>query len=181
VDFFRSELTDIIYQKRIGVPAPTYANLSETITIQGVQLEGKYYVNKALFLTGSLFYQTSEDDSGNENLSPIANFGAKAGISYVSENGITLSLFDIYQGPLDDKYSSQLNPSPGAYNKLSLHFELNMKKFFHWKLGPEPALIVQVDNLLDEQIWLPDWGLLPGQSIPYEQGRAIYAGLNVKF
>jgi outer membrane receptor for ferrienterochelin and colicins len=179
VDYFRSRLTHIIYQDRTGFP--TYANGADTITIQGAEVEGKYYVNKAVFLTGSVLYQTSEDGSGRKNLTPIAELGTKAGISYASANGLTVGLFDIYQGPLDKQYDSSLNPSPGEYNKLSLYCRLNLRKFFQWKEGPDASLILQADNLLGREIWLPNWGLLPGQSIPYDQGRVVYVGLNLTF
>ncbi|MDH7599651.1 MAG: TonB-dependent receptor [Sedimentisphaerales bacterium] len=176
---FRSRLTDIIYQDRTGFP--TYANRADTITIEGMELEGKYYLNRAIFLTGSIMYQESQDDEGNKDLAPIANISAKGGISYVWPGGLTVGLFDVFQGPLDRKYQATLNPCPGSYNKLSLHCELDLKKFLNYKAGVASSLIIQVDNLLDEQIWLPNWGLLPGQSIPYDQGRAIYAGLNLRF
>jgi outer membrane receptor protein involved in Fe transport len=179
VNFFRSELTDIIYQNRMAFPV--YANQPGTITIEGAELEGKYYITKELFLTGSFLYQTSHDETGNKNLSPLANYGTKFGISYACPNGFTASLFDIYQGPLDSKYDATLNPSPGPYNRLDLHLEFNLNKFFHWKVSPESSLIVQADNLLDKQIWLPAWGLAPGHSIPYEQGRAVYAGVRFRF
>jgi len=105
----------------------------------------------------------------------------KAGISYLSANGFQASLFNLYQGPLDSKYNTVLNPSPGAYDKLSFHMELNLKKYFHWHVRSEPSLIVHADNLLNQEIWLPAWGLAQGESIPYEKGRAIYAGLRVTF
>jgi outer membrane receptor for ferrienterochelin and colicin len=179
VSYFHSALTDIIFQDRTGFP--TYANQDGTTTIQGVEVEGKYYITKELFFTGSFIYQTSKDDNGNQNLSPLANYGVKAGISYLSAKGFSASLFNIYQGPLDDKYHSTLNPSPGAYDKLSLHLEWNLSTFFNWKKGPKTSLLVQADNLLDEQIWLPAWGLTPGQSIPYDKGRAIWAGVRATF
>jgi hypothetical protein len=43
----------------------------------------------------------------------------------------------------------------------------------------EILLVVDFDNLLDEEIWLPAWGLINGSSIPYNQGRTIYGGIKV--
>jgi len=37
-------------------------------------------------------------------------------------------------------------------------------------------LFIQADNILDEEVWLPSWGLAHGQSIPYVSGRAVYLG-----
>ena len=119
VNYFFSKQTDIIFQDRVNYAVPTYDNIGE-VELQGVELEGKYYVNRNFFLTGSMLYQTSKDAEGDENVTPIANFGAKAGISYKSEKGVTVSLFNIYQGDLDVKYDTQVNPSPEAYNIMNL-------------------------------------------------------------
>lgn len=178
VNYFFSKQTDVIFQDRDNYAVATYDNIGE-IEHQGVEFEGKYYATRSLFITGSALYQTNKDKDGNKNVTPIANFGAKAGISYKSEKGATLSLFNIYQGDLDKKYDTQVNPSPGAYNLMNLHCRLNMSKFFGWDISQDLSLLLQVDNLLDKELWLPNWGLLPGNSIPVNQGRTIYFGMEV--
>lgn len=182
VNYFFSKQTEVIFQDRsfTEFPDPTYDNIGE-IEHQGVEFEGKYYISRSLFLTGSALYQTNKDKEGNENVTPTANSGAKVGISYKSKKGVTLSLFDIYQGDLDKKFDTQVNPSPGAYSKINLHCRLDMNKFFGLNLGQDSSLLLQIDNLLDEEIWLPNWGLLPGSSIPVNQGRTIYLGAQVSF
>lgn len=179
VNYFFSRQTKVIFQDRSGKYAlPTYDNIGE-IDLQGVEFEGKYYLNKSLLLMASMLYQTNKDKEGDENVTPIANFGAKAGISYKSEKGVTVSLFDIYQGDLDKKYDTQVNPSSGAYNLMNLHCRFNLNKFFDWKLNQDLSLLLQVDNLLDKEIWLPNWGLILGNSIPANQGRTVYFGMQV--
>ncbi|MDZ7262229.1 MAG: TonB-dependent receptor, partial [candidate division KSB1 bacterium] len=179
VNYFFSQQTDIIFQDRSGkFPIPTYNNIGE-VTLQGLEFEGKCYLTKSLFLTASLLYQTNKDKEGNENVTPIANLGAKAGISYKSEKGLTVSLFNIYQGDLDEKYHTPINPSPEAYNLMNFHCRFNINKFFDWNLSHNLSLVLQVDNLLDKEIWLPDSGLIIGNTIPVNQGRAIYFGIDV--
>jgi outer membrane receptor protein involved in Fe transport len=178
---FYSDMTNIIYQDRSGKYAvPTYDNIGE-VNLKGIELEAKYYLNQNIFLTGSMLYQKSKDKDGNENVTPIANFGAKTGVSYKSDNGVTVSLFNIYQGDLDKKYDSRLNLSPGKYNILNLYCKANLNQLLKLSFGKELALFVQGNNLLDKEVWLPNWGLAPGTSMPYNQGRAIYSGLNVSF
>jgi len=178
VNYFFSKQTDIIFQDRSpAFSLPTYNNIGE-VELQGVEFEGKYYINRNLFLTGSMLYQTNKDKDGIENVTPIANFGAKAGISYKSDRGATVSLFNIYQGDLDEKYDTQLNPAPESYNLMNFSCRFNLNKFFDLNLSQDLSLILQVDNLLDKQIWLPDWGLIIGKSIPVNQGRAIYFGID---
>jgi outer membrane receptor for ferrienterochelin and colicin len=176
VNYFRSEHTASIIADRTIVPG-LYRNLGE-VTFQGIEFEAKYYVSKHLFLTGSSLYQTNEDRNGLKNVTPIANFGAKAGISYIWANGLTLSLFDIYQGNLDDRYDTQLNPNPGAFNLVNFFAKLHLNEAFGWNSVQQVHAFVHVDNLFGKEIWLPDWGGIAGESIPYIPGREIHFGLS---
>jgi outer membrane receptor for ferrienterochelin and colicins len=180
VNLFYSKQKDVIFQNRDTTitPYPMYWNGAE-VEFMGFEFEGKYYISRDLFLTGSVLYQTNEDKDGEENVTPIANLGFKAGIGYVSPKGLTASIFNIYQGDLDEKYDTQVNPSPGTYNLMNVYCKYNLNRLFNLSSVKELALFLQVDNLLDEEIWLPDWGLILGKSMPVNQGRAIYMGLNV--
>jgi outer membrane receptor protein involved in Fe transport len=176
---YYSKMTNIIYQDRSGkYPVPTYDNIGE-VTIKGVEFETKYYFNKNLFLIASILYQTSENEKGEKNVTPIANFGPKAGISYKWDKGIGISIFDIYQGKLDEKYKTSLNPSPGSYNILNLRFDMNIVQVFNIKIKQDISLFVEAKNILDKEIWLPQWGLTLGKSMPVNRGREIYFGLKL--
>lgn len=180
VNFFHTQQEDVIFQNRdlTVVSAPMYWNGVE-VEFTGVEFEGKYYINRNVFLTGSMLYQTNEDKGSVENVTPIANLGVKSGISYKSDKGLTLSLFNVYQGDLDEKYDTRVNPGPEAYNMLNMYARVNVRRFFNLDTRPDVSLFIQADNLLDEEIWLPDWGLSPGKSIPVNPGRAVYAGLDL--
>jgi outer membrane receptor for ferrienterochelin and colicins len=179
-NYFFSKQMDIIIQDRSGkYPVPTYDNIGE-IEIQGVEFEGRYYFNQSLLFTGSMLYQTNKDNSGAENVTPLPNFGAKAGVSYM-ERGICISLFDVFQGEPDDKYKTLLNPSPEAYHLVNLHIKYNFINLLKLTFANNLSLFLKVDNILDKEIWLTDWGLTPGKSIPVNQGREIYIGLDIGF
>lgn len=177
VNYFRNKQSNIIVPNFMITPA-MYDNLGN-VEFQGVEFEGKYYLTRAVFLTGSVLYQTNKDDKDVEDVTPIPNFGGKAGVSYMSENGITVSVFNIYQGGLEDKYISKLNPEPGVYNLLNLYSRLNINKFFDLDTHYNFAVFVQADNLLNTELWLPDKGGVTGETIPVNQGRAVYLGLDV--
>ena len=66
--------------------------------VHGLEFEGKDYFRRSLFLLGSYSYQGNADGSGTKNITPVPNTSAKAGISYLTENGLCISLFDSYQG-----------------------------------------------------------------------------------
>ncbi len=177
INYFNTKQLDIIFQDRSG-STPIYNN-SEGVSFSGIELEGKYYANRNVFITGSMLYQNNEDKDGNENVTPIANLGIKMGFGYRSDNGFTVSIFNVYQSKLDERFKSQLNPTTGSYNMMNMHLEYNFAKGLSWEKTEKCALFIQVDNLLDKELWLPDWGLTPGKTMPVKQGRAIYFGLSV--
>lgn len=178
LNYFNSKMTNIIYQDRSGT-VPQYNNIGE-VDMWGIELEAKYYLNRKVFLTGSMLYQESEDKDGNENVTPIAKAGVKGGISYM-DKGLTASLFDIYQADLDESYHTALNPSPGAYQIINFHLKYDLNRVLNLGFMKELSLFMQIDNLLDQEIWLPNWGLLPGNSMPYNRGREVYFGLTARF
>ncbi|MBN1302614.1 MAG: TonB-dependent receptor [Melioribacteraceae bacterium] len=178
-NYFYSTLSNMIYQDFSNGAYAVYMNFNTASTITGFELEGKYYVNRNLYLSGSTLYQSAEDENGNDDITPIANFGLKAGISYAWDDQASLSLFNVYQGDVKSSLKGSLNKEAGTYNLLYLHGKLNINKVFNLDLKPDFTLVVQVDNLLDEEVWLPNWGQEKGASAPFVQGRTIYAGLNL--
>jgi outer membrane receptor protein involved in Fe transport len=176
VNVFRSSMTDIIQIAPNDEGIRMYQNNQDVVFV-GAELEGKYYINSTWYLTGSTIYQKSKnDDDDIENLSPIADFGFKAGISY-AKDGISVGLFNIYQGDLDEKYMDDINPNQGAYNLLHLHSSYDLNQLFHWNSKQNITLIFKVDNLLDEEHFGFNLGGTSG-SIPSWPGRQIYVGLN---
>ena len=175
VNYFRSEQTDsIVVDSSTGVRL--YANLGQA-TFHGVELEGKYYFKKNLLLLGSLLYQANEDAKGNKNVTPIANTGVKAGISYQAENGLTAGLFDVYQGPLGG-YTG-VNPKTEPYHLLNSHLRFDLSRHLGAGAKTGLALFVHADNLANRQVWLPEWGGNAGDTIPVHRGRTVYFGIEV--
>ncbi len=179
---FYSSLTDIIVQNRTVPNTPGYYdNLGEAI-IKGGEFETKIYPSKELLITASVLYQQSEDKDGNKNITPTANLSAKGGVSYVWANGITTSIYNGFQGKLDDRFASTINPTPlNAYNILDAHLNFDINKLAKLLMKPKINVFAHANNLLDKEVWLPMWGAAPGNSIPYNKGRFIYGGVSLLF
>jgi len=173
--YFHSRQTDSIIIDTRPVRW-VYLNLGEA-TFQGFELEGKYYLRKSLFLTGSASYQANQDGKGNHNITPIPNFGAKAGLSYRAENGLTLSIFDNYQGSINGFTNTTVNPAPSAYHLLSSHVRYDLSRYLGSKDKGGIALFAHAENLADRQVWLPDWGNNSGDTMPVNRGRTVYFGI----
>lgn len=186
VNYFHSKMNNIIAPGYIVDPNDpfilnmVYMNYGET-TFKGLEAEGKFYLARNLFLTGSLLYQENKSDTVS-NVTPVANFSAKGGLSYKWKKGITVSLFNNYQGKLDEKFSENAfnaNPKPGSYNTLDLYCSVDLVKLFKMNINQGISVFFQGNNMLDEEVWISDTGsLFVGPSLPANPGRTIYAGIN---
>jgi outer membrane receptor for ferrienterochelin and colicins len=183
INCFHSRMKNLIFQDRdtTRYAIPTWDNLGE-LTLLGLECEGKYYLTKTFLFEGAFLFQQSRDEKTHEdNVTPLPNFSAKGGLSYQSEYGLTVSGFNTFQQALDKKFSSDLNKTTKYFNMINVHCSYDVNKLIHFQRAKELLLVMDIDNLLDEQIWLPAWGLKPGSTIPYYEGRTIYGGINVAF
>lgn len=178
LSYFHSNLTDIINLEHI-TNIPTYQNLGQ-LTFNGFEIETKYYANQNLYLTGSALYQNNKNSMGETNISPSSNISAKGGINYISNGGISLGLFNVFQGPIDIKYESDFNASPiTSFNKLSFHADVNANKLLNLSTQNHISLFLHADNILNTQIWTYTKSNQLNSSIPFNQGRVINAGITI--
>jgi outer membrane receptor for ferrienterochelin and colicins len=173
VDYFHSKQTDSIISVS-GRPI-RYVNLGE-LTFNGIELEGKYYFRRDFFAEGSMLYQTNTDGNGGTDVTPIPNLGFKAGISYEDRRGLSLSLFEVSDGAIGG-YAGSVNPLQGSHNILNGQLRYDLGKLLHLSDRNGAAVVVHANNLTDFRVWLPGWGFTSVDTIPVEQGRVIYAGL----
>jgi outer membrane receptor for ferrienterochelin and colicin len=177
--FYSRQTNDIVLKLINSTGGELYSNLGKA-TFQGGELEVKYYLHRDIFLDGAGSYQGNHDGSGNQNITPVPNLAAKAGVSYQSKvNGITASFFDVHQGPFSG-YSQATNPKPTAYDLLNAHFGYDLSKYSHSK-GFGLALTAQGNDLLNKSVWLPDWNDIPGDTIFFIRGRTLFAGMVLSF
>ena len=176
LNYFRSKQKNIIASA--GLAPKIYQNLKE-ITYQGAEFEGKYYLSTAFYLTGSMLYQTNEDSSRKKNFVPTSNYYKKIGMSYMNNNGITLSVFDIYNNGLDTAFSGTTNPGPEPLDLLNVNCEFNITKYFKLRTSPGFVLNFYVENLMNTKYWMPEWGGLAHQTLPASPGRRIYLSAKV--
>jgi outer membrane receptor protein involved in Fe transport len=174
--FFRSRQTDSI---SIALPPDQgrafYANFGKT-TFHGFELEGKHYLRKNFYLTGSISYQADEDANATNPI-PVPGVTAKAGFSYRAENGLTFGMFDNYQGALRT-IPDAVNPGPVAFHLISAHARYDLSRFVGSRDKGGVALFAHAENLANHQIWLPDLGDYSGDTLPVNRGRTVYFGID---
>lgn len=171
---------NIIVQTGTTIPRE-YNNVGEVI-IYGCEMEGKTYLTQDLFASFSLLYQQSKDTSDNHNVTPVPDFGFKAGLSYASQKGLVISLFNIFQGDVDDKYNNKANPEAKSYDLLNGYISYDLQRVLNIPAVKKLSLFMELNNILNQEIWLPATGITPlGYTLPFDQGFAIKAGLNLEF
>ena len=177
VNYFHSKQTDPIILTDFAAEN-RYTN-SPGALFQGAEVESKHYLGKSIFLTGSVIYQANHDSAGHHDITPIATWGPKAGISYESlANGLTASRFDIYYAGLSG-YEYATNPKPNAFHLLNANLRYDLRRYLPVNSNSGLAIVVHANNLASHPVWLPDWKDTPGNTIFAQRGRTIYVGLEV--
>lgn len=161
--YYNSHILDMITRQYFDAPGqvpPFYLKYLNggTWDFWGLELEGKYTINKHLFTTMNAYYQTNKNQNGVKDANLHNNFMLKAGVLY-SMPKWSLGLFDSYFGEPHqtntvNPTSNMVNAKPGAYHWLSA------------KITYSPVLSrgnqtltfsIEGQNLLNKLITYPDY------------------------
>jgi outer membrane receptor protein involved in Fe transport len=199
--YFNSYQTDLIRRTVPGDPlspiytingvtvsVPTFIN-SDQLYSQGFELEGKWIITNSLNLFGSVSYQTSTDSDpkifGDSYGMPTLM--AKLGLMYTSKI-INAGIFNSFFSTGGDitAYNAQgqaitrrANPDVQAFSNLTLNVTLDVGKTFGWAGLEGWGLNIYGNNLLDAQIYYPEYVRRNINSLPGRQGRSLYGGIKV--
>jgi len=169
VDYFHSHQSHSIVATA-GTPIQ-FANL-DGVTFNGAEGEGKYYFRRDFFAQGSVLYQTNHDADGVTNVTPIPAIGFKAGVSYESHRGLVCGLFEASDGKAR-MAAPHFNPLTGWRHMLHAELRQDISRLLHVPEGSTVAIAAHADDLLDQAVWVPG----SFDTVPMQQGRTIYAGL----
>jgi len=181
VSYYKSVITDAI-QLTPGAGFFTFNNNRGEFDFDGLEWEWKAYPLAGLLFTGSISYQTNEDQTGSPDIGFIPNFMAKAGLSYESTSGFSFGIFNSYFGEAAKlPNASRVNPSADSYNWLTLNSSLDLPKYFpRWDF-PNITLNLFVDNVLDEDTYFPEFAFQRINTIPARRGIGVFGGATFKF
>ena len=180
--YFQSEITDLIDRVALGSGQFMIANQGE-IDSRGAELEGKIKLNRSLELLGSAGYQENENANGlDASLAP--SFMAKLGMIYDGAGRFTLGIFNSYfeqPTPVSEVNPAvaQVNPQPDGYHVLTAQMRFNLQRLLQLP-GTRPLTVgLYGDNLLDEEIYYPEFNRRNINAIPIAGGRALYATFEI--
>lgn len=159
-----------------GGEAPIHYENLGGVVFDGMVAEGKYYFRRDFFAQGSFLYQTNHDQTGASNVTPIPNYGFKTGVSYENSRGLVLGLFDVSDGKTKP-YAFNVNPLTGWRHSLNAEARQDISRFLHLRERNTVVIAAHANDLLNQTVWLPGFGFFNIDSIPVQQGRTVYAGL----
>ena len=182
--YYNSTMTDT-HERQVVGGVTTVRNSSNDITLQGIEFEGKARLSDEWNLTGSLSYQYSEDEDGQNDVTFSPNLMAKFGISYDKDN-YSLGVFNSYFSEAGKSENSRtgvavVNPPADAYNLMTANFEVDLSDKVKISMSQKTTFTLFFDNILDENIHYPDTNRFTVNSVPQRSGRAIYGRLSVTF
>ena len=173
--------------KKLSVPI--YVNRGE-LTMQGIEFESKVVLSREMSFLGSVSTQTNKDQNGKTDLYGTPKLMAKVGVEYVSSFGLNVGVFNSYIGAGGDitSYDTKgkqvtrfANPEAKAYNYLSANVSYDISRAFGLERFPGIMLNIYAQNLLNEQVYYPEYARRNINSIPGRPGSAVYGGLSVRF
>jgi hypothetical protein len=97
-------------------------------------------------------------------------------MSYKSFRGMELGLFDVSDGK-PKAYAFNVNPLTGWHNSLNAEARQDVSRYLHMSEKNTVALAAHANDLLNQTVWMPGFGFFNIDSIPVQQGRTVYAGV----
>jgi len=169
-----SERTEVSFGPGLTFKVPTYMNGGH-LHSQGVELETKTFITKALSLTTGFSYQTTLDDLDNRDDLGMPRLMLKAGMSYTLPFGLQLGIYNSYfgkGGSINRDYTLDINPEVDAFNYLSTNIQ--------YKINKNLAVGIYATNVLNEDVYYPEYRNRNINSLPGRGGRAINGNIIFK-
>ncbi|MBN1359972.1 MAG: TonB-dependent receptor [Sedimentisphaerales bacterium] len=178
VTYFNSTIDQLIIRDTSVNPA-SFTNGGQQ-AFEGMEFEIKHSLTAHWQVLGSAMHQNNKQTS-DLNPSTAPDYMVKVGTGYTWDWGTAALAYTHFGKPPRLASEVVVNPEPEALNLVSLNVRFDMA---HWSGGPKgrSILTLRVENLLDEDIWVPDFnrGGNPN-SLPDGPGMTAYAGLTLTF
>ncbi len=192
--YYNSKQTNVIKRKMVKDEIYTFVNQA-TINFQGVEAEGKFVPHAQLLMTGNFSYYYSKNNENEEYTSAVPAVTTCFGIAYFSKNkAFSAGFYNVFFSQPPDVKQSQtmerdadkrrlVNPVPQAFDMISMNVSLDITTAFRLKSMPKTILTLYGENLLDTEVWQPEYFRRKINSVPYQSigTRAFYLTLGVKF
>ena len=195
---YYSKMTDLINKIRQDTAVgeiggnPVYSSFFNSASHKffGVEFEGKFTLSDHFSLFANATYQTNEDGKGIKDAAIAPNFMGKAGLLYTGKV-VSAGIWNSYFGePTQVNYILTennkpnveiLNPEASAYNLLSFNISLDLFALLKKESEHKLLLAFYGDNLLNADIWYPEFARYQVNSLPLHAGTTLNGKITYKF
>ncbi len=181
--YFNSSQEDLI--SRTAPPNPTYINLGQ-LDANGIELETKLNIADKCYVTGSYTIQQNTLNDSITNATKLPESALKLGVAFNffknSSIGIFNTSFTDFTSIANENPAVQLvNPEPLGFNLLTANLRLDLLRLFGTDSDKELFVNVYAYNLLNEDIYYPEYVRGNINSIKARGGQAFYVKLMYTF
>jgi outer membrane receptor for ferrienterochelin and colicins len=153
----------------------SYTNGGEQ-RFDGVEFEAKRSLTQHWNMLGSFMHQDNDADAGLDP-SYVPENMAKLGMDYTWDGGSAAVFCTHFGTPPRVVSPIPGNPETEAASLVSLNIRLDVSDWLDYPKG-RAILTLRAENLLDEEVYVPNFG---SGYFPYGPGRTFYAGLAARF
>lgn len=184
--YYHSRAEDFIGRAFVG-GVNTFVNESGHVNFDGVEFEAQQELSPHWKWNGSLSLQENENENGEKGYLPGSRWMLKLGLSYLSENGYRIGLWNNSIGEIsktEDLNGSTIqvvNPSAETVHLLSLNLHMELNKLFCWTYKSNPLWSFYITNILDEDVYFPEIGRRKVNTYPQSYARSATTQLKLSF
>jgi outer membrane receptor protein involved in Fe transport len=179
---FHSDQHELILRLPTATPPLATFENQGRVRFQGIELEGRYSFTKATYLTGSMLYAEDENQAGVAKVTPVSETMLKLGVAHRWASGHSAGIFNsFFDEPVDVTGLAGPNPEPEAVNLLTANLVLNLSRLAGAEGSTNVFLKLHGVNLLDEEVWFPEYVRREINALPAHSGAAVYAEVEISF
>ena len=165
----------------------SFVNESGHVEFDGLEFEAQQELSRHWKWSGSLSLQENENENGEEGYLPGPRWMLKLGLSYLSENGYRIGVWNNSIGEIsktEDLSGSTIqvvNPRADTVHLLSLNLHMELNKLFNLNYKSNPLWSFYINNILDEDVYFPEIGRRKVNTYPQSYARSATTQLKLSF
>ena len=184
--YFSNEQQDLIGRVRAADRVLDFVNLNQRHA-KGVELSASHHINENLSISASYTQHSNHDGQGTSGINLVPEHMMKVGVIYNSSNSaLSAGLFNIYRSKAQDNVirnatRQAINPEADSHHLLTAHVSCNLNEALNIKSGLRANLNLYVYNVLNEDIYQPEFVGLNINTIPARAERSAYVSLSLNW
>ncbi len=187
--YFNSYLTNLIGRQRAADNVLDFVN-ENVLDIDGIELSGKWHINEQVAVNYGYTQQNSAYHANELTHTPVPENMLKLGAVFKTDDDkYIFGIYDTYFDAVKNNRNlttqpistNGQNPPPSSYHLLTFSTKIDLNQVFLLPAKSDFELNFYIYNLLDEDIYHPEFVGQQLQSIPARAERSFYLSISKSF